>query len=55
MTPSARRALNRFEKAVRDHAFIGAAHPNDQRYIEREYENAKKALEKQLTKEKTNA
>jgi len=37
-------ALARFESAVREHAFIGAAHPEDRLAIEREYEASKTAL-----------
>lgn len=37
-------ALKRFEEAVADYAFKGAAAPVAQGYIEHEYEEAKQAL-----------
>lgn len=36
------KTIEAFEKAVREHAFMGAAHPEDQLGIERHY-HAKKA------------
>lgn len=44
MSNGYKQALQRFEDAVREHAFIGAAHPEDRPAIEREYEEAKRAL-----------
>ena len=34
VSPQAMGALKRFEHAVRDHAYIGTAHPDDHHHIE---------------------
>lgn len=44
MAHSFRRALNRFEAAVRNHEMIGAHHPAARAEIEREYEKSKHLL-----------
>ena len=37
-------ALERFEEAVREHAFIGAKDPTEHQYVEKEYHEAKANL-----------
>ena len=44
MSAGYKAALERFEEAVREHAFIGAKHPAEHALVEREYEEAKRAL-----------
>jgi len=44
MSNEYKKSLQRFEEAVRAHAFIGASHPADHLAIEREYEEAKRTL-----------
>lgn len=47
MTPAqrnARHTVETFEQAVRDHAFLGSAHPGDQLEIERHYHKRKAVL-----------
>ena len=46
MSPSTRRALTRFERAVRAHAFKGAHMPEEHEAIEREYKMAKATVER---------
>lgn len=49
MSSGYKKALERFEAAVREHAFIGAQHPDDHLHIQTEYEEAKAALVTKLS------
>lgn len=44
-----KQALDRFEAAVRAHAFRGASHPGERPGIDAEYENSKRALISKLS------
>lgn len=46
--PHGRKLMRRFEAAVQAYAFRGAQHPLDVPILEREYEDAKKALQDYL-------
>ncbi len=46
-----KRALDRFERAVRMHAMIGSQHPDEHDYILYEYAHAKKLLINLIEKE----
>lgn len=47
---AARKALEKFELAVSDMAFIGSAHPQDHELIKAKYERARKLMLKHLAK-----
>lgn len=42
------RLIDQFEAAVREHAFVGAAHPQDQHAIEKAYASTRERLLKAL-------
>ena len=49
------RAINRFDTACQDRAFVGAAHPDDMPGIEQEYEHARDLLEQTISRALTKA
>ena len=52
MTVLTKRLIERFEEAVREHAFKGAQHPEDAIQIEKDYELAKALILAAIPKRK---
>lgn len=46
MSASFTRAVNRFEKAVREHEMMGAQHPEEHARIEKHYQTTKQDLKR---------